>query len=165
VVRTGRTLCSATAAGLILLPACQEGFGDDIHQQAPHRRGTGGFHNDDGSPSLDKSKYPDLKAAVDYAHRHELKADWYFNNCYCADPASAPKYFEGDVAFLVHAGLDGVKIVRHHAHCMRCSAVESRGRGIGVGPHTCAQSRRTAVAESETLLTTSSCSTGLEETS
>ena len=38
------------------------------------------------------------------------QADWYFNNCYCADPSSELKYFEGDVKFLVDAGLDGVKI-------------------------------------------------------
>ena len=33
-----------------------------------------------------------------------------FNNCYCADPSSAERFFEGDVKFLTDAGLDGVKI-------------------------------------------------------
>ena len=41
----------------------------------PHR-GSGGWHNASGSPQLDKVKYPDLKAAVAYAHKHGLKADW-----------------------------------------------------------------------------------------
>jgi hypothetical protein len=47
---------------------------------------------------------------VEYAHKHGVQADWYFNNCYCADSASGEQYFQGDVNFLIEAGLDGVKI-------------------------------------------------------
>jgi hypothetical protein len=45
-----------------------------------------------------------VRHQVAYAHAHALKADWYLNNCYCADPSSGLEYFEGDVKFLTDAG-------------------------------------------------------------
>jgi hypothetical protein len=68
-----------------------------LQKCGPHK-GTGGFHDESGAPQLDMKKYPSLHSAVAYAHSHGLKADWYFNNCYCADPARAEKYFQGDAS-------------------------------------------------------------------
>ena len=67
-------------------PACTAPRGG--LQKCGAHKGAGGFHADDGTPQLDRTKFPNLKGAVAYAHSHGLKADWYFNNCYwCAAPA------------------------------------------------------------------------------
>eukprot|EP01052_Picozoa_sp_SAG31_P006596 SAG31_NODE_304_length_18019_cov_10.386440_11_plen_363_part_00 len=123
-------------------PACTVPRGG-TKKCGPHR-GSGGFHDAGGRPQLDKAKYPNLAAAVAYAHAKGLKADWYLNNCYCADPASSHKDFEGDVDFLVRANLDGVKIDgatlhTYHAEFLEgsCSdgrltpAVDWHGSGCG----------------------------------
>jgi len=73
-------------------------------------RGSGGWHDADGTPRLNTTKYPNLTGAVAYAHSHGLKADWYLNNCYCSDPSSADKYFEGDVKFIRDHKFNAVKI-------------------------------------------------------
>ena len=51
----------------------------------PHK-GTGGWHDEQGNPQLDKAKYPDLKAAVAYAHRCSSKT---FQPVLTALPVSA----------------------------------------------------------------------------
>ena len=54
-------------------PACTAPRGGT--QKCSGHKGSGGFHATDGTPQLDKSKYPDLKAAVAYAHAHGLKVN------------------------------------------------------------------------------------------
>eukprot|EP00729_Bicosta_minor_P003463 gene3463-10664_t len=75
------------------------------------------FHDADGTPLVNKSKFPDLKAMVDYGHSKDVLMGWYENNCICmdsytvaSDPVWAEKTYIGDVAQILDAGFDGVKI-------------------------------------------------------
>ena len=69
-----------------------------------------GWHNADGSPNLNKTKFPDLPGAVDYAHSLNLSVAWYLNNCQCADHNSDAKFFAGDAKFVLDHKMEGVKI-------------------------------------------------------
>ena len=83
---------------------------DDGWQECNSGPGGVGWHNADGSPNLNRSKFPDLPGAVKYVHSLNLSVAWYLNNCQCADHGSDPKYFQGDVKFVLEHGMDGVKI-------------------------------------------------------
>lgn len=67
---------------------------------------------------MDTRKFPDMRGLVTYGHSLGLKVGGYMNNCICmegGDPpmgthcVGVPRY-EQDVAFLVNAQFDGVKI-------------------------------------------------------
>lgn len=75
------------------------------------------FHAMDGTPLVNKSTFPDLKAMVAYGHSKGAKMGWYENNCICMDSytvaqdmAWANRTFEGDVKQLLDAEFDSVKI-------------------------------------------------------
>jgi len=69
-----------------------------------------GFHDADGNPIVDTSKFPDMKAMNDKAHKNGLLPEWYLNNCQCADSCSDQKCFQGDVNAVIKYGFDGVKL-------------------------------------------------------
>jgi hypothetical protein len=43
------------------------------------------YHDENGAPVVDLTKFPDLKGMVDHAHALNLTAGMYSNNCHCAD--------------------------------------------------------------------------------
>lgn len=43
------------------------------------------YHDENGSPVVDLTKFPDMKGMVDHAHALNLTAGFYSNNCKCAD--------------------------------------------------------------------------------
>jgi hypothetical protein len=49
---------------------------DDGWQQCNSGPGQVGWHNADGSPNLNKTKFPDLPGAVEYAHSLNLSVAW-----------------------------------------------------------------------------------------
>ncbi|KAL7549780.1 hypothetical protein ACHAWF_017096, partial [Thalassiosira exigua] len=43
------------------------------------------YHDAEGRPIVDETKFPDLKSMTDYAHALNLTAGFYGNNCICSD--------------------------------------------------------------------------------
>jgi len=79
----------------------------------------GTFHAKDGTPLVNSSIFPDLKAMVDYAHSKDVKMGWYSINCQCmdtfkiqhdADKDWASRVYAAEVKLIQAAGFDGVKI-------------------------------------------------------
>lgn len=75
---------------------------------------------------MDKSKFPDMKAMTDHAHKLGLRMGWYGNNCICNEHQHVPswgpspgggsnqfdgvKHYQGDVKATVDFGFDGIKL-------------------------------------------------------
>ena len=83
----------------------------------------GGFHNSDGYPIVDKTKFPNLRKMTDIARSLGLRPSWYANNCYCKELSceyqpppcwegaeNITKHYLGDVQALVDFGFEGVKL-------------------------------------------------------
>jgi len=75
------------------------------------------YHAEDGTPLVNKTKFPDLRALVSYAHGKGVKPGWYDINCHCLDEytlhddkAWAQKAYAGDAKLVLDAGFDGLKI-------------------------------------------------------
>jgi alpha-galactosidase len=92
----------------------------------------GTFHAKDGTPLVNSSIFPDLKALVDYAHGKDVKMGWYSINCQCmdtykiqhnADKEWASRVYAAEVKLIQAAGFDGVKIDN-------CGDVAGGGKGF-----------------------------------
>lgn len=79
----------------------------------------GSFHAQDGTPLVNKTKFPDLKSMVDYGHGQGVKMGWYNINCICmdtytvqrdSDSSWASRVYEAEVQLIMDAGFDGLKI-------------------------------------------------------
>jgi alpha-galactosidase len=77
------------------------------------------FHALDGTPLVNKTRFPNVKALVQHGHKQGLKMGWYTINCICmdtytiqfdADKDWSRRVYEAEVEFLLDAGFDGVKI-------------------------------------------------------
>ena len=75
------------------------------------------FHAPDGTPLVNKTKFPDVKAMVAYGHKKGVTMGWYDNNCMCMDeytkrndPVWEAASNGGDVKFLLENDFDAVKI-------------------------------------------------------
>jgi len=88
---------------------CDVGL-DDNWQACGTGDGTN-FHAADGTPLVNKNRFPDLYVMTSHAHSLGLTAGWYGNNCICAEKNTSDiKYYQGDVNALVGFGFDGVKL-------------------------------------------------------
>ena len=67
------------------------------------------FHDNNGRPVVNTTRFPDLIAMTTLAHSLGLTAGWYGNNCFCHDHCSDLECFEGDVNALIDFGFDTVK--------------------------------------------------------
>ena len=68
------------------------------------------FHDADGNPVVDLSKFPNMRAMTDLAHSLNLTAGWYGNNCRCHDHCSSVECFAGDVNATLAFGFDSIKL-------------------------------------------------------
>lgn len=68
------------------------------------------FHDATGVPVVNRTRFPDLLALTARAHELGLTAEWYLNNCICADHCASLKCYHGDVAALTAFDFDGVKL-------------------------------------------------------
>ena len=68
------------------------------------------YHDENGSPVVDTSIFPDLGAMVRKAHSLNLTAGFYSNNCRCADHCTDISCFVGDVKAILSWGFDSVKL-------------------------------------------------------
>ena len=74
------------------------------------------WHNSAGEPVVDKRKFPNMKALVDYGHSLGLKVGSYLNNCICMEGSDPPMgkhcigqtHYQEDVDFIISTGFDGV---------------------------------------------------------
>ena len=75
------------------------------------------FHETDGKPLVNTSKFPDLKAMVKHGNDKGVKVGWYQINCICCDEfidtgnlTWKKQIYAADVRQLVDAGFHGVKL-------------------------------------------------------
>jgi len=75
------------------------------------------FHAADGTPLVNKTIFPSLKAMVTYGHSKGVLMDFYGLNCICMDEYTlqaeqswGDTCYAGDVKLLLDAGFDGIKI-------------------------------------------------------
>ena len=55
------------------------------------------FHDKDGNPLVNKTRFPDMAAMTKEGHDHQLKVGWYLNNCICAE--NQFRYTPGGASF------------------------------------------------------------------
>ena len=60
---------------------CHVGL-DDNWQTLLRRGRSCTYHDDDGNPLINKTRFPDMKQMTDFGHDLGLSVGWYFNNCY-----------------------------------------------------------------------------------
>ena len=83
---------------------------DDGWQFCGHGAPPNSFHDASGKPLIKLSAFPNMTQMVEELHTLGLRAGWYLNNCICQDVCSSDACFEGDVAVLLGAGFDEVKL-------------------------------------------------------
>eukprot|EP00927_Polykrikos_kofoidii_P061609 TRINITY_DN56443_c0_g1_i1.p1 TRINITY_DN56443_c0_g1~~TRINITY_DN56443_c0_g1_i1.p1 ORF type:complete len:462 (+),score=50.82 TRINITY_DN56443_c0_g1_i1:70-1386(+) len=93
--------------------------GIDDNWQACGTGYKGSFHLEDGTPLVNKTRFPNLTALVDYGHDAGLKMGWYTINCICMDTYIvqddkdeewASRVYSAEVRLMQDAGFDGVKM-------------------------------------------------------
>jgi len=73
------------------------------------------FHNKTGWPLVNLTRFPDMKAMVDFGHSLNLSIGWYDNNCICGEGSSHLSRdqvnldVKGNVEFIVEMGFDALK--------------------------------------------------------
>lgn len=77
----------------------------------------GSFHDAQGNPIINVTRFPDMKAMTDYGHNLGLRVGWYMNNCICREGSWN---WKGDVNITKHMtrsaqavadyGFDGLKL-------------------------------------------------------
>eukprot|EP01060_Flectonema_neradi_P036085 TRINITY_DN6848_c0_g1_i1.p1 TRINITY_DN6848_c0_g1~~TRINITY_DN6848_c0_g1_i1.p1 ORF type:complete len:433 (+),score=74.42 TRINITY_DN6848_c0_g1_i1:57-1301(+) len=73
------------------------------------------FHDDEGNPLVNKTRFPSMADWVAKAHSNNLTAGWYMNNCICREHLFTNQtyitmHMERSVEALVEAKFDGVKL-------------------------------------------------------
>jgi len=75
------------------------------------------FHDAQGAPIVNESKFPDLRALTDYATSKRVLLGWYENNCICHESGGHIRNqtwrnlsYYGDVQQLVQNNFSGIKI-------------------------------------------------------
>lgn len=75
----------------------------------------GSFHNASGWPLINTSRFPDMRAMVDFGHAQGLMVGWYDNNCICGEgssrltPDDVHRDVAGNVKYIQEIGFDGLK--------------------------------------------------------
>lgn len=75
------------------------------------------FHAEDGTPLVNKSRFPDLKELVAYGSSKGAKMGWYTINCICldsyivqSDPNWTARVYAAEAKLILDSGFHGVKI-------------------------------------------------------
>lgn len=69
----------------------------------------GGYHDKDGQPMVNLTRFPDMLAMTNYARSKNVSMGWYGNNCGCHGDGDKDRYVEDAVA-TVKFGFDATKI-------------------------------------------------------
>lgn len=89
---------------------------DDLWQDCHSTEAAEGmhYHDSNGVPLIDKSRFPSIQNMTAFAHSLNLTAGWYANNCACNDQCrnitECKLQIQGDVQALVAYNFDGIKI-------------------------------------------------------
>ncbi|KAJ9460399.1 Alpha-galactosidase [Diplonema papillatum] len=75
----------------------------------------GGFHDEDGNPLVNATRFPSMKAMTDHGHALGMKVGWYMNNCHCrekqyVDQAYIEKHMINSTNAVAEYGFDGLKL-------------------------------------------------------
>ena len=75
----------------------------------------GTFHDAEGRPLINETKFPDMGGMVKHGHSLDLRVGWYMNNCICrehlcTDPVYIMKHMEQSAKALADFEFDGVKL-------------------------------------------------------
>lgn len=62
------------------------------------------------APMVNTELFPDFNAMTDYAHKLNLTAGWYGNNCICRDHCEKDECYRADVNALIRYGFDSIKL-------------------------------------------------------
>jgi alpha-galactosidase len=97
---------------------CDLGYcnvGLDDAWQLCGKHGSKGFHyhDDQGNPIINTTRFPNLKAMTDYAHSLNLTAGFYGNNCICRETlpeASAMEFYQNDIRAFLEFNFDSWKL-------------------------------------------------------
>lgn len=87
---------------------CDVGLDDnwqDCHAGQKYR-----YHDDSGIPVINRERFPDMIAMTSHAHKLNLTAGWYLNNCICSEGTATDEMYQSDVAALTLFGFDAVKL-------------------------------------------------------
>ena len=68
------------------------------------------YHDSNGVPQVNLSRFPDFRAMTDMAHSFGLTAGWYGNNCICRDSCSDDSCYRQDVVQTIKYGFDSIKL-------------------------------------------------------
>lgn len=69
------------------------------------------FHDSMGDPVVNIERFPDFNEMTDHAHKLNLTAGWYGNNCICQEKSTQDeKFYIGDVRALRAYGFDSWKL-------------------------------------------------------
>eukprot|EP00729_Bicosta_minor_P007317 gene7317-8221_t len=88
---------------------------DDNWQKCGQLNGQRSFHDADGNPIIDTTKFPNMSAMTAHGHNVGLRVGWYMNNCICAergfsDPVLITKIMERSAAAVGEFNFDGLKL-------------------------------------------------------
>ena len=83
--------------------------GIDDGWQACGQGVNGTFHDKDGRPLINMTRFPDLKGMVDTVHKLGCTMGWYMNNCGCSERGHPPQTL-GDAKAVSEFGFDAVKV-------------------------------------------------------
>eukprot|EP00041_Stephanoeca_diplocostata_P027458 m.754988 g.754988 ORF g.754988 m.754988 type:complete len:449 (-) comp23179_c0_seq7:327-1673(-) len=106
-------LAAKQASGQSLLDIGYARIGLDDNWQKCGAGINNSFHDSNGHPIIDKSKFPDMRAMNDHAHALGVRTGWYFNNCICHENGLIKNWLpqmKGDTSAIHDLGWDGVKI-------------------------------------------------------
>jgi hypothetical protein len=103
--RSGVSLCGAAGYCSVGVDEGWEACGAGVN---------GTQHDAHGRPTINITKFPDMKAMVSYGHSLDLQVGWYLNGCACPEKIDEPRNYHGDVSLLHYYGFDGVKMCARH---------------------------------------------------
>lgn len=75
----------------------------------------GSFHDSDGAPIINTTRFPSMKSMNALANSLGLRSDFYMNNCVCMERQQwsreyIEKHYRGDVRAIIDLGFSGVKL-------------------------------------------------------
>lgn len=98
-----------------LLDLGYNNVGLDDNWQACGEGYEGSFHDLDGNPLINKTRFPSMQGMTNYGHSVGLRMGWYMNNCICLedrfrDLDYVTTHMEASARAVAEYGFDSVKL-------------------------------------------------------
>uniref|UniRef100_A0A7S3LNX9 Alpha-galactosidase n=1 Tax=Aplanochytrium stocchinoi TaxID=215587 RepID=A0A7S3LNX9_9STRA len=89
---------------------CDVGL-DDNWQLCKNIGGKNSYHDAEGKPIVNLSRFPNLKSMNSHAHKLGLTSGWYGNNCLCKETGNRSTiYYDEDAKATTYYGFDSIKL-------------------------------------------------------